>query len=73
MQPDDLIHLATGIVCTIGGWVLKIIWEGMKDMQKEIHSIKDSYVRRDDFKESIGEIKEMLTKIFDKLDTKVDK
>jgi hypothetical protein len=33
----------------------------------------DTYVRRDDYKDDIAEIKKMLSAIFDKLDQKVDK
>lgn len=73
MAPDDLIHIATAVFCTMGGWVLKVVWDAIKELQKDIILMNEKFVRRDDFKEAIGEIKDMLTRIFEKLDGKADK
>jgi hypothetical protein len=57
--------------------VLKIIWDAiaelkkdMKDLNKEVH---EDFVRKDDYRVDIAEVKQMLSRIFDKLDNKVDK
>jgi hypothetical protein len=59
------------------GWVLKILWDAisdlkkdMKDLNKEIH---EDFVRKEDYRVDIAEVKQMLNRIFDKLDSKVDK
>lgn len=59
------------------GWILKIIWDAitdlkkdMKDLNKEVH---EDFVRKEDYRVDIAEIKQMLARIFDKLDNKVDK
>lgn len=64
-------------VGTVIGWVLKIIWDAitdlkkdMKDLNKEVH---EDFVRKDDYRVDIAEVKQMLARIFDKLDNKVDK
>jgi len=59
------------------GWILKIIWDAitdlkkdMKDLNKEVH---EDFVRKEDYRVDIAEVKQMLVRIFDKLDSKVDK
>ena len=59
------------------GWGLRIIWTEIKLVQanqREIESnISDNYVRKDDYRVDIAEIKGMLARIFDRLDHKADK
>jgi hypothetical protein len=59
------------------GWILKIVWDAitdlkkdMKDLNKEVH---EDFVRKEDYRVDIAEVKQMLSRIFDKLDHKVDK
>jgi hypothetical protein len=67
------------------GWVLKVVWDAIQDLKKDIRQIErdlpEVYVRRDDFKDAVREIKEdmkagfasvdtTLRLIFKKLDTK---
>ena len=69
------IILAIGV--SIAGWFTKMVWDkigkierNLVDIQKDFH---DRYVRRDDYRNDMREIKAMLDKIFNKLDEKVDK
>ena len=59
------------------GWGLRIIWTEIKLVQanqREIESnISDNYVRKDDYRVDIAEVKGMLGRIFDRLDHKADK
>jgi hypothetical protein len=67
------------------GWILKVVWDAIQDLKKDIRQIErdlpEVYVRRDDFKDAVREIKEdmkagfasvdtTLRLIFKKLDTK---
>ena len=67
------------------GWVLKVVWDAIQDLKKDIRQIErdlpEVYVRRDDFKDAVKEIKEdmkagfasvdaTLRLIFKKLDEK---
>lgn len=74
--------VAAGGFCM--GWVLKVIWEAIielkqdvREMNKELH---EDFVRREDFKESVNEIKsdmrenfrevkELVGVVFKKLDS----
>jgi uncharacterized protein YoxC len=77
MDSQDLFNAAITLSGAFGGWILKTIWDAIKDLKKEVRElnreVNQDFVRREDFKDSILEIKEMLNKIFDKLDNKADK
>jgi len=77
MDSQDLFNAAITLSGAFGGWILKTIWDAIKDLKTEVkelnREVNQDFVRREDFKDSIGEIKEMLNKIFDKLDNKADK
>jgi hypothetical protein len=65
----------------LGAWIVKAIWDAIKELKQENKEVKEQlnerYVRKDDFKEVIGEIKDLnrkaLARIFDRIDHKVDK
>ena len=43
------------------GWILKVVWDAIKDLKADIRVIErdlpEIYVRKDDFKDAIHEIK----------------
>ena len=74
---QNLINLLIGVVGAIVGWVLKVVWnaiqelqQDMKDIEKELHT---EYVSKNDFHTALDEIKQIVQRIFDKLDNKADK
>lgn len=77
MEMQDVFNAVISLMGAIVGWVLKTIWDTLRDMKQEIRDltveVHQDFARRDDFKEAVKEIKDMLYKIFDKLDEKADK
>lgn len=77
MDSQDIFNAAITLSGAFGGWILKTIWDAIKDLKTEVRElnreVNQDFVRREDFKDSISDIKEMLNKIFDKLDNKADK
>ena len=91
-MPNDIFQLLTTGGALIGGWLFKVIWDtikevknDMKDLSEIVHSdfarkedFKDSIAdiktqmqqNRKEFKEDVAEVKQMLGKIFDRLDQK---
>ena len=72
-----MINAGIGIVGTVFGWVLRTIWNAvttlqadLKEIERELHT---SYVSKDDYRQDIIEVKDILKQIFDKLDKKADK
>jgi len=55
-----------------GGWVLKIIWDAITNLKDDIRQIErdlpEVYVRRDDFKEAVKELKTDMKEGFNKVD-----
>jgi uncharacterized membrane protein (DUF106 family) len=77
MMSQDTINLMITISGVVFGWILRVVWESirklqdeMNDFQREVHT---SYVSKDDYRQDIIEVKEILKQIFDKLDRKADK
>lgn len=66
-----------GISCAVIGWLARELWTAVKDLQEDLTKLSvelpKTYVTRDDYREDIKGMKEMLSKIFDKLEKKADK
>jgi len=73
MDNQQLFNIALGLAAFFGGWVLNNITKAIERLDKDVRQMPLSYVSKDDYRRDIDEIKEMLGKIFDKLDTKQDK
>ena len=77
MDLQMIINISVGALLTVIGWLAHQLWEAVKELRENLHDIEleipHNYVRRDEFFENMREIKEMLSKIFDRLDSKVDK
>ena len=68
-----LFNISTTIIGTIAGWLYKVLWDAIHDLKEDVKEIEKGYVMKDDYRIDIAEIKGMLARIFDKLDTKADK
>ena len=77
MISQDLINLGFLGGGGIGGWFLKIMWDAIKDLQKDMREIENEvhrdYVRKDEFRADLDEIKTILREIFNDLKKKADK
>ena len=77
MEGMSIAQILLTIGLGIGGWFMRTLWDNHKELEKELNSHKNdvakNYVPRDDYKETMREIREMFDKIFAKLDNKADK
>lgn len=77
MDAQHLIDVLFGICGVLVGAVLKTMWADLKAMTRAMADLNEKisreYVRRDDYRDDITEIKGMLMRIFDKLEEKADK
>jgi hypothetical protein len=77
MDWQNLINIAGGAALTTIGWFARQLWDAVQKLKSDMSqlelSISENYVKKDDFKDGIKELKEMLGKIFDKLDSKQDR
>jgi len=84
MDSQTIINTAIALVGFLGGWILKVIWEAVKELQfadkilvDKVNTIEiliaGNYMSKQDFDKIAAAIFAKLDKIEDKLDKKVDK
>jgi len=77
MNSQDLLNIAFGVASSVLGWFAREMWSAVKELKADLAKLREelprTYVVRDDYKDDIREIKEMLTKLFDRIDGKADK
>lgn len=74
---QELYNIVFGVAGAAIGWLLKVVWESVrmlqmdfKDIERDLHT---NYVHKDDYRQDILEVKDILKQIFDKMDRKADK
>ena len=73
MDYQILFNSAVAIAGFFGGWTLNRIYIAIDRLDGDVRSMPHDYVSRDDYKADIREMRDLLGKIFDKLDNKADK
>ena len=73
MDSQILFNSFATVVGAMVGWILKVLWDAVRDLRDDVKEIEKGYVMKDDYRIDIAEIKGMLGRIFDRLDTKADK
>jgi hypothetical protein len=73
MEYQLLFNAAVGLAAFFGGWVLNNITKAIERLDTDVRNMPHDYVSKNDYRTDIREIKEMLGKIFDRLETKADK
>ncbi len=84
MEPQSIFDIAISVIGALGGWILKTIWDAIKELQKDDKELSEKlshvevlvaggYVKVDKFDMVVNKIFDKLDKIDSKLDKKVDK
>ena len=77
MEPQTVVNGLLAVLLAGIGWAARELWGAVKRLREDLQKIEvvlpTNYVRKDEFSEGVKEIKEMLSKIFDRLDNKADK
>jgi hypothetical protein len=77
MDTQSLFNAGFVVASTIAGWFARELWSAVKELKTDLSKlsadIPKTYVTRDDYREDLKEIRDLLAKIFDKLDNKADK
>lgn len=77
MESQHLINIALGLGFSVLGWFARELWSAVKELKTDLSKLREdlpkTYVARNDYRDDLNEIKNMLGKIFDKLDDKQDK
>ena len=77
MESQHLINVGLGVSSAVFGWLARELWTAVKDLKEDLTELSvelpKNYVTRDDYRSDLKEIKDMLGKIFDRLEHKADK
>lgn len=73
MDYQTLFNMAVTVAAFFGGWTLSRIYTAIDRLDKDVRDFPKNYVSKDDYREDVREIKEMLGAIFKRLDNKADK
>jgi hypothetical protein len=81
---QTIFNWAIAAAGALGGWFLKVIWDMLREMRAEIHTrdtrlqddlkkldtkMHEDFVRRDDFKDAVKEIKDDMKAGFANVDS----
>jgi hypothetical protein len=70
---QNIFNIVVGVAAFFGGWVLNNITKSIERLDRDVRDMPKTYVTKDDYHRDIDDVKDMLDKIFNKLDNKVDK
>lgn len=73
MDYQVLFNLAVTAAAFFGGWILSRIYTAIDRLDDDVRDLPKVYVSKDDYREDLREVKELLGAIFKRLDHKVDK
>ena len=77
MEYQQFLNLILGVTMAIIGWFARELWSAVKELKFDLSRLREDlprkYIMREDYKQDIRELKEMIGKVFDKLDSKTDK
>jgi DNA integrity scanning protein DisA with diadenylate cyclase activity len=77
MDSQSILNIVLSSASLVLGWFLREMWSAVKELKSDLAKLREElpkdYVARDDYRQDIREVKEMLNKLFDRLDNKADK
>ena len=73
MDYQVLFNIAVAIAGFFGGWTLNRIYQAIDRLDTDVRGMPHMYVGRDDYRNDTKDVRDMLGRIFDKLDGKADR
>lgn len=77
MDLQTIINLAGGAALSVVGWFARQLWDAVGGLRADLSKLREElpkvYVAKDDFKDAVKELKDLLIAIDLKLDKKADK
>lgn len=70
---QQLINILFSAALAVAGWFARELWSAVQELKSDLSKLPLFYVARQDYRDDMKEVKDMLSKIFDRLDNKQDK
>jgi antirestriction protein len=77
MDYQQLLNIVLGTAMAVVGWFARELWAAVKELKADLYKLREDlpkeYVTKDDYRQDIRELKDIMNKVFDKLEHKLDK
>lgn len=77
MEFQQVINIVIGTVLSVLGWFARQLWDAVQALKKDMKDLEvdlpTNYVRKVDLDARFDKFENMLNRIYDKLENKVDK
>ena len=84
MDWQNLINIGAGTLLAIGGWFARQLWDSVKELKSDIADLRlhvsETYVKKSEIEtleaqmdKRFDRVEQMIVKLYDKIDQKVDK
>jgi len=77
MDYQQILNIGLSVAMAVTGWFARELWSAVKELKFDLAKLREDlpkeYVAKNDYRQDIRELKEMMSKIFDKIDAKQDK
>jgi|TARA_R100001594_G_scaffold53344_4_gene86982 predicted phosphatase len=73
MDYQVMFNITVVAVAFFGGWMVNRVFVLLDRLEEDMKLVPEKYIAKDDYREDIREIKEMLGAIFKRLENKADK
>ena len=77
MDFNFILNIILGSALAIGGWFVRQMWDAVQKLKDDLKKIEvdmpTHYVRKDEMAARFDRIEDLLDKLYEKLDNKVDK
>lgn len=72
MSSQALLNIAFSAAGLILGWFLRELWTAVKELKADLAKLREElpkeYISKDDYRQDIRELKEMIGKLFDMIE-----
>ena len=84
MDWQNIINIGAGSFLAIGGWFARQLWDSVKELKADIADLRlhvsETYVKKSEMEtleaqmdKRFDRVEQMIVKLYDKIDSKVDK
>lgn len=77
MEFQVILNVIIGSVLSVLGWFARQLWDAVQQLKEDMKNLEvdlpSNYVRKDYLEARFDKFEAMLTRIYDKLENKVDK
>ena len=73
MDNQQLFNIVVATAGFLAAYVINSLTSKISKMEEDLKNLPHIYVAKDDYREDIAEVKDILKQIFNKLDSKADK